>query len=535
MQLSAQVNDAPDNDSFLPRQLTVQLLAILARALPRVQGAAQSTKFVENFRNKSLFTPLTYAIFWREDTITAIDKFPDALDTIDKYNRAPLLNALANEDFVTAKKLLDQGAKIFLEDKLILEITLFSIIQRDPQAAGKILAAATAAEKSWISEYLDYLHSYAVSEPSKTSPRDLIDPPLRHFGQILETQAYFNGMPSYYGFLSPALQILREHLTQYNATDLFALIAKAFAVSIDTGKYHGNLPQNAAAAEELHKKIQDNIVQPHNEPAVLFGGWAGNAVALAFINKTLILSNLGTASDLVHGTNIYEIKNPMAITPEFIRQFIQGLGYAADPGIILKSIGEIVDPTPIFQIKQELKPIDNCIFVNPRLIIEGLLLVLSAYKAHNTATAKNLPPLLNNVSIMYQEYLDSLYKVTTAELAQFMRNNELLPNQRLEGCDLALEYINQHFQEPAAVARCIELKDALEFVGLKDYYQRQISSGAQKAIQNQMISEQENAAVTVIDQEYELFGKRVNAPAESLETNKPPSPQKTEDSQSTES
>lgn len=509
MQLSVDVSDTPDNDKFLPRQMTVQLLAILVRALPTSTPKNNNTKFIEAFRHQNLFNPLTYAIFWREDIAAAIDNYTNDLDGVDQYSRAPLLTALANEDFTTAMKLLDKGAKIFLEDKLVLELALFSIIQRDANNAAKILAAASPEAQAWVGEYLDYLHSYAAKTPAKNT-RDIIDPPLRHFGQILETTAYFNGIPSYYGFLSPSLFVLQKHLTEYASHEPFAKIKQAFDFTIAACDYHGNLPQNANAAQTLYEQIKNNFKTNNKEAVVLFGGWAGNAVAMAFINNTLVFSNLGTASDLQHGSTIYKISKPEAISLEFVDSFIRGLGTAANPADILTAIGEFVDQTPVFQLKQELKPIDNCIFVNPRILIEGLLLVLSAYSSETKIDEQNLAKIAQKCSTTYQEYLNSLYKIATDDLVKLMRNSDILDNLRLECCNVALEYINQHFQDEGAITRCIELKNALEFVGLKDYYLRQISGDAREAILQQMISEQESTAIKVIDLEYELFGKKID-------------------------
>lgn len=89
----------------------------------------------------------------------------------------------------------------------------------------------------------------------------------------------------------------------------------------------------------------------------------------------------------------------------------------------------------------------------------------------------------------------------TNELTRFMRNNELLQNKRIECCSLAIDYINQHYDDPAALERCIELKNALEFVGLKNFYINNISPDAKAAILNIMIQEQEATAIQVIEQE----------------------------------
>ena len=73
---------------------------------------------------------------------------------------------------------------------------------------------------------------------------------------------------------------------------------------------------------------------------------------------------------------------------------------------------------------------------------------------------------------------------------------------------LTLEYINQHYSEPEALQRCIQLKNALEFVGLKDYYNLNVLPEAKEAIQRVIIEEQEITAIRVIELEYEMLAKQ---------------------------
>jgi hypothetical protein len=127
---------------------------------------------------------------------------------------------------------------------------------------------------------------------------------------------------------------------------------------------------------------------------------------------------------------------------------------------------------------------------------------------NGSATAENLAPLASKIEAAYQDYLNSLYKNSTDELIKVMRNREMLHDKRIECCDLAIEFINQHYKDQDSVKRCLELKNVLEFVGLKDYYLAKVTPEAKAAIQKVTISEQEITAVRVIEQEYTMLGKK---------------------------
>jgi hypothetical protein len=509
----------PDNDSFLPRYKTVQLLAALA-SMPELNNlksdseiSAQAEKFIAGFKSQELFTPLTYSIFWRENISEALANNKISLDHTDKYNRAPLTLALANEDFILAHELVKKGASLLLEDKLVLEIALTSMIQKDETVIEKILAATADADVDWVADYLDYLQSYVSGIPDLKQMKyhEVINPPFRHFGQVLDTLSYFNGLPSHYGFLSPSITNLTTHLNNYSkeiinskTQALFSAIAAAYVFSYRNCKFHGNFPTVSDSAKLLAAQINTNINSKSSKVVVVFGGWAGNSVTIAFIGNILIFSNLGTGGNPSAGTKIFSIINPAAITANFINNFMCGLGNASSPTFILSQLADIVDEKPLYTLAQSLNPIDNCIYVNPRAIIEGLLLVLSAYTNGASLNAESFASMANTVSEMYKDYVNSLYKHSTASLARFMRNHELLQNKRIECCSLAIDYINQHYQDENALSRCIELKNALEFVGLKSYYMNNVEPEAQQAIRNLIIHEQEATAIKVIEQEFNL-------------------------------
>jgi len=523
-ELSVIVDSIPDNDSFLPRYLTAQLIGILASALgaPAIVTSsnlsAQATQFINERKKLDLFTPLTKSIFWRENAEEVLATYTQPLDDLDKYSRSALTIALASENFILANNLLLKGATVFLEDKVVLEIALTSMLQRDASIMAKIMAVVTEPDdKIWVQTYLNYLHAFISGDASNEARklRDVINPTVRHFGQILDTLVYFNGTPSHYGFLSPSLQVLTKHLQLYikelkNPEELavFSSIAKAYDITDQACRFNGNFPLNKNAAELLSAQVISNIKINSKEPKVIFGGWAGNSIAIAFVNKTLIFSNLGTGGDPQQGTKIYTIANQDAITTEAINKFICGLGNAAAPADILAILGDIVNPTAIFTINQALNPIDNCIFVNPRAIIQGLILVTTAAKKQADITAEILNSVSAKAAEQYNLYLDDLYKSSSYDLSKFMRNNELLKNKRIECCSLALEYINQHYQDPQALQRCIDLKNALEFVGLKDYYNSNIIPEAKAKIQAQVIHEQELTAIQVIEKEAEILAKQ---------------------------
>lgn len=510
--LTSVINDLPDNDSFLPRYLTVKLLDILAKSFPTANDDIPMNDFINSFKHPEYFNPLTSSVFWNEDYYSALNDNMEIIDDVDQYNRAPLIMSLAKEDFAFAAELVEKGANIYLEDKLILEIALLSILQRDSENLNRILENCTQDDLVWLGDYLSYLYSYAQGEARAPTERDVINPPLRHFGQVLDTLVYFNGLPSYYGFLSPSLEILLQHLSTFADEDILGSIYRSFALTFSTCDFHGNYPRAENAAPQLHEIIQQNITSNSVEPVILIGGWSGNALAIAFINNYLLLSNLGNAGDLEHGTYIYRINNPQEISIDFIDYYINGLSSAADPRKILNYISNFVDYEPVYKVEQSSLAIDNCIYVNPRIIIESLMLVLKAFQKHGGISQEILDEIRQGISISYKEFIDALYRSSTENLAVFMKSNDLLRNKRLECCSLALEYINQHYQDPNALPRCIELKNALEYVGLQDYYIQEIKDEARDAIQNQMIHEQELAAVEVIRQEQELLLQAANTP-----------------------
>lgn len=514
------INSVPDNDSFLPRYLTVRLINTLAKTLatpnnPTNTYSESGAKLVAECKKLTLFTPLTYSIFWRENADEVLDKYTEPVNALDGYNRSALTIALASENFNLASKLIAKGATVYLEDKVVLEIALTSIIQRDPSVIAKIAGTANEDDKTWIGPYLDYLNAYINNgNPSNKlgNFRDVINPTIRHFGQILDTLVYFNGTPSHYGFISPSITVLNEHLQQYvkqlsnpEELALFTNVAKAFDLCEDTCQFNGNLPLNPKAGEVFSAKIKSNIKINSKDVTMVVGGWAGNSIAIAFINNILIVSNLGTGGDPQQGTKIYSITNPEAITEQTLHNFICGLGNASAPADIIAIIGNMINTTPLFTIDQPLNPIDNCIYVNPRAIIQGILLVISAYKKQETISADMLKSLATKAAETYGFYLDDLYKSSAEDLSIFMRNHELLRNRRIECCSLALEYINQHHSDPTAIARCIELKNALEFVGLKDYYNANVTPEAKLKIQAEIIKEQELTAMQVIEKEAEML------------------------------
>lgn len=519
------IDAMPDNDSFLPRYLTVQLLEILANKQDTIMDeknlALKHPDFVANFKSKKLFNALTYSIFWRENIQAVIEENPQLINETDAYNRAPITIAIANEDFILALDLLKKGALLMIEDKLVLEIALISMIQRDPKIISHIADDNTSVNLPWIKEYLEYLKSYIDGKPKKSriSTHEVLNPPLRHFGQVLDTLVYFNGLPSHYGFLSPSIQILSQHLEEFThelpaesqILTAFKTVANAYVETATICNYNGNLPNNNESAQTLAKKIQNNLKTNNNKAVVLFGGWAGTSITMAFVNNILILSNLGAGGDPDAGTQIFTINNPDNITEKIVNNFICGLGNAIAPYPILDSLGDFVDNKPIFTLKQPFNPIDNCIFINPRAIIQGLILVLHAFESDRTVSFASLTALNNTVSSFYTAYLQSLYKYYTNDLTKQIRSSALLQNKRIECCAIALNYINQHYQDPASLKLCVELKNALEFVGLGDFYQNNISTEAKNAIQQLMIREQEVTAIKVIQQENQMLQQAKNA------------------------
>lgn len=514
-EISVTFDTQPFNDSFLPRYLTVHLLKILADTLEKptitkecVDLIKSNAKFIKNFKHKDLFTPFTYSIFWREDTNDLLSKYKATLDKPDKYNCTALTLAIANEDFALACQLLNKGATLRVEDKLVLEIALISIMQRNEHFTTKIFSQKNNLE-SWVLEYLEYLHSYIKEGSTKKifNYHEVMNLPIRTFGQALDTETFFNGMPSHFGFLGPAIDTLTTHLNSYTNSindevtkDIFTKVTAAFTSTKNTCKYLGNIVTANDAAQILADKIINNINNDHNDATILFGGWAGNAVTIACVNKILIYSNLGIGGDQDATTKFFAIINPQNINAQMVNTFINGLGYAKAAEEILALLGNIVEAEPLFSIKQTAMAIDNCVFINPRAIVQGILLALAASEKNKTIELKNLTAVAANTDTLYSAYLEALHKQSAMDLAKVMRNKKLSPNMRIECCALALDYINQHYANPDTLLCCIELKNALEFVGLGGFYTNMVNLQAKQTIQTAMIHTQEQTAVQVAAQ-----------------------------------
>lgn len=506
------INLQQEGKRFLPRYLAIQLIELIANTVPTEDNAEdkQSKKaksFIKKYKELSegLFTDITSKIFWREPITELAEYDILILNDPDKYMSTPLNIALANEDFALAHNLIQAGAELYLDDKVVLEITLFNMLQRNPDLLSQIISNTTEDNREWVNEYLEFLSEYLNNAPSNESImfRDVFSPPIRIFGQVLETPTYFDGTPSYYGFLGPSLDILSKHLT-YHTNDLsgtpelqevFKSISDSYNQLFSKANYFANLPKNNGIAEFLLKRYHENQV------VLILGGWAGNAVTLALYKKYLIMTNLGPGGDPNAGTKIYNIEDPEAINLESLTVFTSGLVGGISPELYLSYVAEIVSPTPAHLIEQSLTPIDNCIFANPRAIIQGMLQVLLAEKYE--LPQKEISSLDQEVKQFYKNYTNSLHLYSSADLVSFMRNNLMLRHNRIECCSLALEYINTHCdpEDDSSVALCIHLRNALEFVGLGAYFNHHTSPEIKAAMQRITISEQERTAVDVIHKE----------------------------------
>lgn len=515
--ISCTVEQLPDNDAFLSRDHTRKLLEILAAAIPvsnslRPDDATHTdSTLLKHFKETAVFNELTGSIFWRHNVMQNLEKNIELLNTPDQYMRSALNIAISNEDFTLSTMLVNKGAILMLADKLVLEITLTSILQRDSNAFDRIISYAPSEHAAWVTKYLSYIKDHAQQSDAQLlrKLRDLFAPPIRHFGQILDTLAIFDGVPSYYGYIAPSLNAIIDNLNKFvselpddNETkQIFTTISDGMKECAESCKFIGNIATNENCSTRLQTKISRNINSLEHQLVMLCGGFAGNCVNIAYVDRYLIYTNYGIGGNPNSGIQIYEIEHPENITVERINRFINGLGYAQDPNAIIADLETIINPTPIYILQGSVPPNDNCILLNSRACIQGIILLLHSIYNNKPITADGLKESEPMCQELYQQFVLTMKKNTSSELVEFIRNPELFRNNRLQCCSLAVRYINQHFEDKNSVATCIELKNALEFVGLKDYLYSNLHPEAYKNILEYTIRQQELTALQVISLE----------------------------------
>ena len=516
-------------DKFIPVHCIPELLKIAGTMKHFNEKSALSPqndlaeKFMQaSHKNQDLFNPLTRAIFWNIDVKQSIQENTQLINSVDNYHHTPLNLAIANEDFKTAASLIEQGAKITLEDKTLLEISFTSLIQRDKSFIANMLKQVSPENSFWIGGYLQFLNEHITGDKSDATKkfRDIFDPPIKHFGMPLHLNAHVDGILSLYGFLSPTLEMIKAHLHIYieyaqqeqDIQDIFCKILSGFDKSIQCCRYVANIPLRDNASQKLAERFAKNYKEQNSEITYIPSGWAGNSICISLIDDKLIYTNLGIGGDPEYASKIFKIKNPNNIDANLINTLLSGLGNAYLPQYILSILSSIVEPTPIYAISQNLRPLDNCTFSSPCYHIEAVLLMLLCNKNALTLPIKKNKELehkqlLTKKNNVFKDYIAKLHNHTINTLITSIKNTKLSRQYRQECCLIALSYINQHNMNNSYsnINLNIELKNALEYAGLGSLYNYYAAEHSKENILEEIIKSQELTAVHTLKQEKELL------------------------------
>jgi hypothetical protein len=452
---------------YVSQELFVELIHVFAKTdlIKKIVLDQDEQKFLHDFhKHEESFNALTKAIFWDNNlTNELIDAHKDLIDAVDQYGNYPLKIAILLEKYHYALMLLNHEAKIYIEDKIILEINIVNMLQRGDYLFQSVLPHISEENFHEAQVYFSYLivNLGGTKTIYNFYYRDVINPPIREFGQQLDTISYYHETPSYYGFYGSSLVTMSDHLIHYakaSNNDVMRKIAKAFVNTQNICKIKANYPFKYHYAENLLEVIQ-SAVNSKNEVALIPGGWPGTAVTLAIVGNNLIFANLGVLAQKVNENDaallILPIRNIDNINIEFIEQWVTGLACGNEPAKIIASIGKIADYQAPSEVVLPVSPIDNCICVNTKATILGMIYLL---------VDKNL----EMAKMLFKEYQNSLHDFTVNKMIEQLRNPMIFMDHKYECCTLAISYINSNYrsEDEEVIKRIVNLYGALQYIGL---------------------------------------------------------------------
>lgn|GEM_PF-4248666 len=497
-------------DHLINSNLAIAIIKILAEILPDpyLQLPTQLNEFAQNYpRHEKLFSPVTYAIYWNSPNFTQIladnQKY---LEHVDGYTNTPLNLALQLERFTIADNLIEAGAKLFFEDRVMLEIAILNIYMRDFELINKIMKNL---DNFFIIEFIKFLDLVESSINNKKAAykfayRDLINAPINRFGNAINAVIFHAGTSSLHGYISTSVIITSSLLlnfvkqnTSFNQS--FKDIAKGLTKSQKIFEFNANLPTNENSSEKIYHLIQENSYK-ENQVVFLLGGWAGAGVSLVLVGKKLIYTHLGTAADRTQemdvAINIYTLTASefAKITPEFIKSWSQGLSHGKAPMLAWHQLSQILSQT-CQKIYMRMVPIDNAIYANLNASIFAALFLLNQ---EDIAKAKEA----------MQNFKEYCIDASIEEIIKQLKNPKVLRDYKIECANAAVSYINLNYfhATPQILLRCTKLAYTLEYLGLQPLMQLTLDPTAVQQINNFIQQTQNKEAVEVIYKQYQQLG-----------------------------
>ncbi len=456
-----------DDDYFVSDKAFAEIINLLSEINNNntINLTESQEAFVAQIQNEpNLFNNLNKIIFWNTDVDEKIiAEHKNNIDDFDKYLTFPLKIAITQGKFNIAKKLIANGATIYSELKIILELSIINLLQRNKSNFDTLTNKLSETNKLEISSYLQYLSQTLNGDKVfyKHKYRNIINPPVREFGQHLDTISNFKGIPSYFGLFGSSIVTLTDHLiymAKNESNKIFDKIALAFGKTQNYCEFYGNMPQQS----NFETKLVNNALSAYetNGIAIIFGGWAGNSVSLCIVGKKLIIANAGYGAIINPETQniiikIYDIKNIHKIDKTFVQNWSYGLANELSPGTCYGLLSDIIDINNVDNsLEIPLQLFDNGVCINTKSSILAILYLVTNNK--------------ENAYQLYADYIHSLHDFTVNKLISHMTDKYVFIEHRNECCILAISYINNYYLETDHhfINRIYKLYNALEYIGL---------------------------------------------------------------------
>ncbi|RUR08900.1 Dot/Icm T4SS effector AnkD/LegA15 [Legionella septentrionalis] len=355
------------------------------------------------------------------------DDIPSALNQVQSsFKRSPLQQAFQNQDFYSAKQLMDFGAIVGPAEKATFNFA------RDSEAAQKIGLPPPVTEE-------------------KLSP-------IKSFGLRLGVLATSeSGEFSMWANIGPTYKLMTDTVSTYSGSkpgdQNIKAIADAFNFANKTAAYVNNTPKGMpAAGEQLAERIQSGKV------TTIPTSCKGHAMALSVVPDKDGKSGYLTFTDCggsvkpgEHGTKIYRIDDLSKITPQFINHMMSGhvKGYSHEQQ--MARLSEITGgKEPVHAISQKPQKYDNCSTHNCHVNVHGMLL---CQKAIEKGGFNNLTDAdLQSTKAEYKNFSHDMRKQAVEQLSKALTAAPKDPDL----IKLAKGYLEQH---PNAVS---SLKEPLQ-------------------------------------------------------------------------
>ncbi|KTD83005.1 Dot/Icm T4SS effector AnkD/LegA15 [Legionella waltersii] len=345
--------------------------------------------------------------------------YPDSKTAVNnafnQNGQSPLAFALQNQDFKTAERLFNEGANVTSIEKAIYNLARDSVAGRE---------------------------HYGLPQANRSEPLE----DVKYFGLTLGIKMTdSNGVSSQYAHVGPTYQVMTDSVTKYAArhpdNPHFKEIADAFTTSNKEARFVNSTPHGNGAALSERIKLSGKVTTiPVN--------CKGHAMGLSFVpdgeppvkSGSLVYTNRGLGETPgKFGTRIYRVEDSSKITPEFIRNMMNGHNSGASHDDIVSQIANVTDhQDPVCFIPQSAQKLENCTIANARANMHGILL---AIRARERGGFDNLTEQDKaDVKKEFKSYTTEMRQDKVDELVDKIRNNPDNENYK----NIAKEYLKQH-------------------------------------------------------------------------------------------